>query len=374
MSREVRNDPPRAIDILGRARAPSILIGPGARGAIDLIAELACRLGAPVLTTPDAKSMFDETSAYAAGVFSFGATDLAQAIARESDTVVAVGTNLGEFATQGGRAFEGADIIHVTDDPLELSIGRVTAVAIAGEISATIGLLVSGARRMDARFRWFERLRAPDPALAVAERPKPGAIDPGHAIRALGKALPSQVRVACDVTSAALHLLRDLRLTTEQRVWLQIEKSACMGSALAAGLGVRLASDIPTLVVIGDWGLLMGGSELHTVATLGVGRFVVVVWSNSGGALIRAGVSAQRIAVPAETHSWVGPRFADVARAHDIRGLTARTATGLGRAAAAAFRAPFPVLIEATIAPNAEIPGAGARYVHLETSRHGHES
>jgi len=313
--------------------------------------------------------MFDETSAYAAGVFSFGATDLAQAIARESDAVIAIGTNLGEFATRGGHAFADAVIVHVTDDPFELSIGRATAVAIVGEVSDTVRLLASGARPEKTPLRWFERLRAPSaPRAAAAGPPKPGAIDPGLAIRALGDALPSQARVACDITSAALHLLRDLRLTIEQRVWLQIERSACMGSALAAGLGVRLASDLPTLVVIGDWGLMMGGSELHTVASLGVGRFVVVVWSNSGGALIRAGVSAQRLAVPAEAHSWVSPRFAEVARAHGMRGLTARSATGLGRAAAASLRAPFPVLIEAIIEPNAEIPGAGARYVHLETS------
>ena len=141
-----------------------------------------------------------------------------------------------------------------------------------------------------------------------------------------------------------------------------------MGSALSAGVGVRLASNLATLVVMGDWGLMMGQSELHTIASLGLGRFVVVVWSNAGGALIRAGVRAQRIDVPAETHSWTAPRFELVARGYGLRSLTVRTAVGLRRAAAAALRAPFPVLIDAIVDPDATIPGAQARYVHLDSS------
>jgi thiamine pyrophosphate-dependent acetolactate synthase large subunit-like protein len=159
-----------------------------------------------------------------------------------------------------------------------------------------------------------------------------------------------------------------MRLGDGQRLWLQIERSACMGSALAAGLGVRLASGLPTLVIIGDWGLMMGSAELHTVATTHVDGFVVVVWSNAGGALIRAGVRAQGLDVPGQTHSWTGPRFASVARGHGIRALTVRSPRALGRAVTVGLRAPFPVLVDASIDPDAEIPGASARFTHLETS------
>jgi thiamine pyrophosphate-dependent acetolactate synthase large subunit-like protein len=365
----VENDLARAALLLERAKAPTILVGPDARGASSLLGDLARALGAAVLTTPDAKSLFDETSPLAAGVFSFGASDITSAIADSTDVVLAIGTNLGEFATQSGRAFARAAIVHMTEDPFDLAIALRATVTIVGDVALHVRQLAEQIRATPEATPWFEGLRArvASPVSQALPRDK-GAIDPGQAARALGRVLTPHARVACDVTSAALHVLRDLRFAEGQRLWLQIERSACMGSALAAGLGVRLASGVPTLVIIGDWGLMMGSSELHTAASMEIGSFVVVVWSNAGGALIRAGVRAQGLEVPAETHTWSNPRFASVARGYGMRALTVRTASGLARAAAAALQAPFPVLIDAVIEPNAEIPGAGARYLHLDAS------
>jgi thiamine pyrophosphate-dependent acetolactate synthase large subunit-like protein len=141
-----------------------------------------------------------------------------------------------------------------------------------------------------------------------------------------------------------------------------------MGTALSAGLGVRLASGLPTVVVIGDWGFFMGSSELHTAASLGIGGFAIVIWSNAGGALVRTGVRAQRFEVPAQTHSWPPPQFDLIAKGCGMRALTVRTAQGLRRAATVALRSPFPVLIDAQIDPDATPPGAADRYIHLDTS------
>jgi acetolactate synthase-1/2/3 large subunit len=333
------------------------------------VTALARRLGAPILTTPDAKSILDERSDLAGGVFSFGATARARAIVEAADLVVAVGTNLGEFASKAGNAFDHAAILHVTDDPGDLHVGLAAVAVMVGDVAAGVEALVTDVGPGARAGRWFDALHVPAPPPATARPAQSDGIDPADAVRALGEALPARARVACDVTSAALHVLHGLELDPDRRLWLQIERSACMGTALAVGLGVRIASDLSTMVVIGDWGFMMGGgTELHTAAVLGVGRFVVVVWSNAGGALIRSGVRAQRIDVPAETHSWAPPRFARVAKGYGVRAVTVRSARGLRRAAAVAMQAPYPVLIDAVIQPEAQIPGAGDRYVHLDTS------
>lgn len=398
-----------ALRILHRAKAPGILAGPGARRAIDDIRELAIGLGAAVLTTPDAKSFIDETDPSAGGAFSFGANDTSRAIVERCDAVVAVGTNLGEFASERGRALSRAAIVFVADDPRELPVGIEVEAAVFGDVAAIVCALARAIGRSTPRGRWFEEIatarlpiapassapptrgissaRAPsasngpepsasnDAATSASSASSPPtrrarrrSMDPAAAMRALGDALPPRARLACDVTSAALHAIHDLKFRRQQRLWLQLEKSACMGSALAAGIGVRLASELPTVVVIGDWGFMMGGSELHTVASLGIGRFVVVVWSNSGGALIRAGVRAQGLDVPAEIHSWRAPSFERVAQGYDVRALTVCTARGLGRAVAVALRAAFPVVVDAIVDPDAAIPGAGARYDQLTDS------
>jgi acetolactate synthase I/II/III large subunit len=370
--RRWNRDVMEAARILEGAAAPAILVGPGARRAMDLIAGLARRLKAPVLTTPDAKSMFDEAHPHSAGVFSFAAPARARAVVAASDVILAIGTNLGEFASGGGKAFENKTVLHFGEDPGDISIGIPVTVAVVGDLAATVRTLFRAIARIPSGEPWFARV---DAAPAHGAQPSAGSeiarstgISPGEAVRAITDALPSKARLACDVTSAALHVLHNMTLGPDQRLWLQIEKSACMGSALGTGLGIRLASDLATVVLIGDWGLMMGQSELHTAASLGIGRFVVVVWSNAGGALIRTGVRAQGLDVPSETHTWTAPRFAWVARGYGLRSLTIRSTRALRRSLAVALRAPFPVLIDAIIDPDAPIPGAEARYVHLDTS------
>ena len=360
----------RSAEAIRRAKKPAILVGTGARGATRAALQLARVCGAPILTTPEAKSQIDETGVEAAGVFSFGASDFANAVVAAADAVVALGSGLGEFASRGGNAFLGKTVIQVADDPRDVATSVTPEVVHVGDVDRSARALAR-ALCAHAKQRWFLGLRA------QATRPKPPrastvhGIDPRAAVSAIGAALPQRSRIACDVTSATLTVLRDLRLGPQRRLWTSLEKSACMGSALPAGIGLRIGSGLPTLVLIGDWGLMMGQSELHTLASLGIGKLAIVVWSNSGGALIRCGVRAQSLAAPATSHTWDRPpSFELVARGYDLRAVTVRTATHLRRALTTAFASPFPVLIDAIIDPGGDVPAAD-RYLHLNASGSG---
>ena len=358
------NDLRGALRILAGARAPLILVGAGARCVTADLEVIASGLGAAVMTTPDAVSVYDRTSRYAAGVCSFGACARARAIARASDVVLAVGTNIGEFGGRGGAAFEQATVIQVTDDPADLCIRRPAAVSLVGELCAAMSQLAAAVSANGPRKPWFEDL--PRAAEAPARERAPGrGIDPKDAILAIADALPAESRIACDVTTAALLLLHDLPLRPKTSVWLQIERSACMGMALATGLGIRMASGVPTLVLLGDWGLMMASAELHTVATLGVGAFVIVAWANGGGLLIRNGVRRQGLEVPDDVHTWPTPNFAQVAEGFGLHAATARTASALRGAVADGMAASSPVLVHAVIDPEGPIPGAEDRYETL---------
>jgi thiamine pyrophosphate-dependent acetolactate synthase large subunit-like protein len=360
-----------ATALLEAARAPVILIGTRARAALPAIEALSDRLEAALLTTPEAKSLLDETRPDAAGVFSFGANAYACAVVEAADTVIALGTELGEFASRGGRAFAGKRVIQIVDDARQTATTLapdVIIVDVIAEVAAALAVQV--APRTSAR-PWYEAIRdgsRRERTRTTVATTTPGTIDPGAAIRAITRVLPAQARIACDVTSATLMLLRDARLGPERRLWCNLEKSACMGGALAAGIGLRLGSGMPTVALIGDWGLTMGSSELHTLAALALSEFAVVVWSNAGGALIRCGVRAQGIDVPGDLHTWVQPpRFAQVARGYGLHALRVRSSPALSRALRQALRAKRPTLIEAMIDPNAAVP-AGDRYLHLDAS------
>jgi thiamine pyrophosphate-dependent acetolactate synthase large subunit-like protein len=369
MSAEIGRELTRSVACILNARTPSLVVGPAARSSMPRIVALAHRLGGAVFTTPDAKSLFDETSPYAAGTFSFGARVRARRVAAESDVVIVVGTNFGEFASDAGAAFAKATLVFVGDDPADLPLERHAEITLIGDIDVMLAALAERFESHGNRDRWFDHLTdTPSPSRPSGAASTHG-MDGGEAMRALGVALPAVGRVACDITSAALHLVHELKLGPRTPLWLQLERSACMGFALCSGLGIRLASGMPTLVILGDWGFAMTAGELHTVACMDIDRFVVVVWSNGGGALIRNGVRAQQIGVPVELHSWKSPRHAVVATGYGIRAMTVTTPSALRRAVKVGLRWRCPVLIDAIIAPDGEIPGADARYRDLDSSR-----
>jgi thiamine pyrophosphate-dependent acetolactate synthase large subunit-like protein len=142
-----------------------------------------------------------------------------------------------------------------------------------------------------------------------------------------------------------------------------------MGEALLASLGVRLASGLPTLAVVGDWGQLMVPAEIHAAVELGLDRYVIVVWANGGGAFIGAGVAQQRLQVPEAAWRWrKPPRFAHIAEGLGAQGVVVTDVETLERAVYAGLRGPAPVVIEARIDPTAPIP-AGDRFLSLGESR-----
>jgi acetolactate synthase-1/2/3 large subunit len=347
---------------LSGARRPAILVGPEGATAVATILAVARLLGAPVLTTPDALSLVDARRS--TGVYSFGATARAKRAVARADVVLAVSA-LGEFACRLGEAFAAHTLIQVTEQVTHVWRKREPDLPLVGEVDAILSELLAVLARTACAPRrpWFRQ------SLATSRRElapaRAAVIHPESAIRAIQSALPEQVRVCLDVTSGALHAYEHLRLKEQQRVFSSIENSACMGEALLASLGVRLASGLPTLVVVGDWGQCMTPPELHTAVELELDRYVVVVWANGGGAFVEAGVRQQRISVPERAFRWrVSPDFARMASAYGARGVVVGDAAALEREVFRGLRAAETTLIEARLDVDVPIP-AGDRFLTL---------
>jgi thiamine pyrophosphate-dependent acetolactate synthase large subunit-like protein len=355
----------QAASLLDTASRPAILVGPQAAGSIALVVELADLLGAAIATTPDALSLIDGRRS--CGVYSFGASAHCRGVMDRADLILAM-SDLSEFTCRLGEAFAGRTLIQVTDSVDGVSRKHEPSIVLFGDLHSTLielrALLGQGKR---PRKPWFPGLPPRTHGSSLA--PRSALIHPEAAALAIEAALPDSVRVCLDVTSAALYCYQQWRLAPGQRAFSSIEQSACMGEAVLASLGVRLASGLPTLAVVGDWGQLMVPSEIHTAVELGMDRYVVVVWANGGGAFIGAGVSQQGLHVPEATWRWrEPPSFARVAEGLGARGVVATNAATLQRAVSDGLRGKGPVVIEARIDPAAPIP-AGDRFLSLGESR-----
>ncbi len=331
-----------AVQELAAARRPAILVGPEGTPAALLLLEMAERLGAAVLTTPDAKSVIDHR--HSSGTFSFGAPARARRIVERADVVLAVSA-LGEFSCRLGEAFRQQRVIQVTESVMDVGRNLEPAVSLVGTtIAATIALLCAELLRLipNARKQWFTEPSGHTNAEAMPTA-RPGFIHPIAAIGAVQAALPEAVRVCLDVTSGALHAYERLAVTTLQRVFSSIEHSACMSEALLASLGIRLASNLPTLALVGDWGFCMAPAELHTAVELELDRYVVLIWANSGGAFIGAGVEQQGISVPDRAWHWRSPPdFVRVANGYGARGVVVKDAEALQHELTRALRGAGP--------------------------------
>ena len=362
-----RLDPLRdALDRMRRAERPLILIGPEGEPAVEKLLRLAEAFGACVLTTPDALSLV--SGCQSIGVFSFGASARARRAVETADVVLAVSA-LGEFSSRMGGAFAKHGLIQVVESVTEAQCAREPDVLLIGPVIASVTRLLDaiGAQPRPVRTPWLPA--EPSDGESKPSPARAGTMHPAAAMRGLRAGLPAASRLCLDVTSGALHAYEQVLTGAGDRVFSSIEKSACMGEALLASLGIRLASGAPTLALVGDWGFCMAPHELHTAVELGLSRYVVVVWSNGGGAFIGAGVKQQGLHVPEAAWAWRNPvGFARVAEGLGAHGVVVTDVTELTRAVAAGLASDRPVLIDAKIDPDATVP-AGDRFLTLGVER-----
>ena len=148
-----------AVDRLRAARRPIIIVGYGAREAMDEVVALADALRAPVLTTFKAKGQISDAHPLAAGVLGRSGTPVASWFMNECDLILALGSS---FSNHTGITPK-KPIVQVDFDRMALGKFHAVDVPIWGEIGVTARRLRDsvGARpdAVDQRGELAERWR-----------------------------------------------------------------------------------------------------------------------------------------------------------------------------------------------------------------------
>jgi thiamine pyrophosphate-dependent acetolactate synthase large subunit-like protein/nitrite reductase/ring-hydroxylating ferredoxin subunit/CDGSH-type Zn-finger protein len=122
-----------ALQRLKDARRPVIIVGYGALGRMDQVAQLAEKLKAPVLTTFKAKGQIADDHPLAAGVLGRSGTPVASWCMNESDLLLVFGAS---FSNHTGIA-AGKPIIQVDFDAMTLGKFHPVDLPVLGEIGLT---------------------------------------------------------------------------------------------------------------------------------------------------------------------------------------------------------------------------------------------
>jgi 3D-(3,5/4)-trihydroxycyclohexane-1,2-dione acylhydrolase (decyclizing) len=280
----------RAVELLAGARRPLVVAGGGVHYA-DATAELEAlsrTLGLPVAESSAGKGALPSGELGLGGLGRTG-TRAANALAREADVVLCVGTRLIDLTTGSHSVFQDPDVRFVgvnlvAADAHKLGAATVVADAKLALTALTERLVARGwaapeawrARSIEERMRWEDALRAD-------LEPRPGeAMSQGQALRALnGQVTPNDhLVVASGTPHVDVHKLWDA--TRGGQVHMEVGFST-MGHEIPAGLGVRLGDPDAgeVYVVIGDGTYLMGHSELATAAQERA-KVTVLVFVNGG--------------------------------------------------------------------------------------------
>lgn len=317
-----------AARLLAGAADPVILAGGGSRRAAAELRALAERLGAPVVTTLNAKGVLDEHHPLSLG--SNLRLAAARNRARDADVLLVVGSKLGEAELWVEKLEARGRVVRIDLLESQLDKNQHADVGIIGDAAAALAALAealgSGEPRGDARV-------AETLAAVAAECAELSVVNTEIA-DALVAALPADAIVATDSSQIAYWgLLNRLRVAVPNST-PYMATYATLGYGLPAAIGARVASpDRPVFAVVGDGALMFSLQEFMTVVEQRLDLTVIVV-DNGGYAEIKQNEADAGIAPIAV--DLAQPDWAALAGAFGGAGRRAESASELAEAVAAA--------------------------------------
>jgi acetolactate synthase-1/2/3 large subunit len=255
-----------------------------------------------------------------------GAPDLVK-LFKEADVVLAVGTRLGEHATQGYTLLEHPDpkqqLIHVLQDARDF--GRVFHPTVGIQSDMELFVTAANALKPADVSRRTERVAAArkqhELNLDPSKSPK-AAVDLGQCMVALDKWMSKDAIVTSDAGHYTGWVQRFLRFGGGRRFLAPV--SGAMGYAVPAAVMAKLTDPKRmSIALVGDGGFGMTGNEIATAIAYGVAP-IIVVFNNGMLGSIRAW---QEISYPGRVSGTglVNPDYAALAKAHG--GFGARVET-----------------------------------------------
>ncbi|GLK65286.1 3D-(3,5/4)-trihydroxycyclohexane-1,2-dione acylhydrolase (decyclizing) [Paracoccus kondratievae] len=285
-----------AAELLKTARKPLIISGGGVRYSLaeDALADFAAKRGIPVVETIAGKGALTHDHPVHAGPIGIVGSTSANALAKEADVILAIGTRLQDFTTGSWTAFaEDARFISVNAARFDAIKHRSLAVVgdaleTIGELDAALGDwaadagLMKQAKELFAEWnKLLDEHQAPTNELVPSYAQVVGVLNkvagPNDTLIAAAGGTPGEVT-------------KGWRVKNPNTFDCEFGFS-CMGYEIAAGWGCAMAQEGPgatggtPIVMLGDGTYMMMNSDIYSAALTGH-KMVVVVCDNGGFAVI----------------------------------------------------------------------------------------
>jgi 3D-(3,5/4)-trihydroxycyclohexane-1,2-dione acylhydrolase (decyclizing) len=295
---EFRAAPPSEGELAGAVRAimaakrPVIIAGGGVLygGACEALRGFAERHGVPVCETQAGKSSLPWDHPLQLGSVGVTGSPASNALASESDLILAVGTRLQDFTTGSNTLFSEARLVSINVNSFDATKAR--AIPLEADARLALEALSKALAQWQAEAAWTERAKAEAAAwrstvvtitgrreLSPAELPYDGEV-----IGAVQRSSPYSTAndiVVCAAGTLPAELHKLWRTSTPGGYHMEYGYS-CMGYEIAGGLGVKMARpDREVIVMVGDGSYLMLNNEIATSVMLNK-KLIIVLLDNRG--------------------------------------------------------------------------------------------
>tara|TARA_E500000178_G_scaffold321617_1_gene345652 strand:- start:338 stop:1978 length:1641 start_codon:yes stop_codon:yes gene_type:complete len=339
--------------LLGRfaaAKKPLIIAGELARRADirEPLADLARRLGAPVIAAYRCQDVLDNTDPAYAGHLEINPVSYQNRLLADADLVVALGSRL-DGITSREETLLGDDIsrlVHIYPDSDVLQRFE-SSLAVACDVLPAVTALLAAGLRAEADLTWQNTAHAAFLEFSAAGNVAvAGTSDLAKIAAATRQTLPPEALVLTDGGSFARWIHRYFHYAAP--LTQGGSASGAMGASVPGAIGAALAAaDHPVVAFAGDGGFMMNGQELSTAVREGI-KFVIIVCDNQVHGSILSGQSAKYGADKLYATEMGGPDFVGLAEAYGARGWRVDATADFPAVLTAALMAHEPALIHVT--------------------------
>ncbi len=286
-----------AAEIIRSAQRPLIVAGGGVTysRAQDALAAFCEATGIPVGQSQAGKGTLVYDHPQCLGAIGSTGTTAANAVARDADVVIGIGTRYSDFTTASRTAFQNLDVRFVNINVAGVDTIKHAGLAVQADARETLDALLQllqGYRVDEFYINQYSRLDAAwDETVQqvyLPETPNAGAaglLTQNEVIGLVNELSDPRDVVVCAAGSMPGDLHKLWRTRDPKGYHVEYGYS-CMGYEVAGGLGVRLACpDRDVFVMVGDGSYLMMATELVTAVQEDI-KIITVLVQNHGYASI----------------------------------------------------------------------------------------
>jgi oxalyl-CoA decarboxylase len=353
----------RALELLGSAQRPLIILGKGAAyaQADDEIRSFVEMTGIPYLPMSMAKGLLPDNhpqSASAARSFVLG----------QADVVMLIGTRLNWLLGHGKPPQWSPTVrfVQVDISPTEIDSNRAIAAPVVADIgsamTAFLGELKRGHIRPNAS--WLsaiaERKQHNTERMAARLDANPNPMDFNSALRAIRDVLAGKPDIyVVNEGANTLDFARNIIDMNQPRKRLDSGTWGVMGIGMGYAIGAAVVSGKPVVAIEGDSAFGFSGMEIETICRYRLP--IVTVVFNNGGIYRGDDVNQSGASDPSPTALVKNARYDKLIEAFGGRGHHVTDPQSLAKALTGALVSGTPALINCVIDP-----GAGTESGHIQ--------